>query len=67
MTRRPNPLDPDEIQMEAIGELISEYMDEHPEATETEAYDAVCFDVLRRAENIYASRVSAILDQREHA
>lgn len=66
MTRRPNPLDPDEIQMEAIGELISEYMDDHPEATETEAYDAVCFDVLRRAETIHASRISALLDKWEH-
>lgn len=66
MTRRPNPLDPDEIQMEALGALIDEHLERHPGDSYDEAYDAVCFKVLRRAEEIYSSRIAAMNDQREY-
>lgn len=56
----------DELHARALGELMDEYKNEHPCATDTQAFDAVAFEVGKRM-NILAGQLIHSGHQKDHS
>jgi len=56
----------DEALAVALGELMADYMADHPGVTEDEAFDAVVWKTNRRAREIMADRPQPIITTETH-
>lgn len=55
-----------ELFMQAHEELIGEYLDAHPEATESEAYEKTADRAYDRSIDIYAAMIDAARDRAKY-